>query len=53
MGFRDSRLRGKIDGMKRVLSRIRPEEENTEYIRKIREQLAEAEAELKRITDSK
>jgi hypothetical protein len=51
MGFRESRLRGKIDGIKRVLSRLGTEDEGTEQVRKIREQLAETEAELKQITD--
>jgi hypothetical protein len=52
MGFRDSRLRGKIDAFKHALSRIRPEEQDTEYAHKIREQLAETEAELERLLGS-
>ncbi len=52
MGFRDSRLRGKIDGLKKVLSHIRPEEQDTEYIRKIREQFAETESDLECLLDS-
>lgn len=53
MGFKDSMLKGRIDGLKRILSRVRPHEENSRHILKLRKQLADAEAELRRITGQK
>ena len=49
MGFKESKLRGKIDGMKMVLSRIKPEKQDSPDAVKIKKAIAEAEEELRRL----
>ncbi len=51
MGFRDSLLRGKIDGLKRNIAITEKLSNNAERLESLKRQLAAAEAELKRITD--
>ncbi len=49
----DSMLKGNIDTLKRILSLVRPQEENSAHILKVRTQLGDAEAELGLITGQK
>jgi hypothetical protein len=51
MGFRDSLLRGKIDGLQRNIAISEKLSSNAERLESLNRQLADAETELKRITD--
>jgi hypothetical protein len=52
MGFKESMLRGKIDGLKRNITISEKVSRDTERIENLKRQLANAEAELARIKES-
>ena len=53
MGFKDSLLRGKIDGLKRNIAMTEKLSNDAERLDKLKRLFTETEAELQRITDSK
>lgn len=52
MGFKESRLKGKIDGLKHRIWMTEKVLPNSERLRMLREQLAIAEAELEKLRNS-